>query len=477
MIPMRRREILQAITASVAAPGLARAAALTPRTVETIVVVGAGVAGLAVANRLKETGRRVIVLEGRNEPGGRVRTVRAPFDDGLYGELGAARVFDTHFYLQHWVNALGLNLVPFAPNAGASLFAVGGKRLRADDPGAGAALFPDLRRDERGLTPAALTNKYLEGLPADLGEPLADAASYARWAPFDRVTWPDFLRQRGASEAAVKLLTMGADSRAISALYVLRQIMMHRDGRQYLKIEGGMDRLPRALARNLGNDVRYGCEVTRIDANSDSVRINFRKDGKDEIVAGDRAVVTLPFSTLRNVAMTPPLSPLAREMVTTLPYRPVARFLLQTERRFWQTQQLSGAARTDAPAELWDASAGQLSVRGLLSVTAGGTPDVQSRLAGLSEEGRVRFGASIAAAAFPDLQGRFQKGITQNWAEDPWARGGFAVFYPGQLSRWGAALGRTEGRIHFAGEHVSPWPGWMEGSLWSADRAFNEILG
>ncbi len=479
MIKPPRRSFLKGLAASALMPGLAHAGEAIfprPRAVETIVIIGAGVAGLALARRLKETGRRVVVLEARGELGGRVRTVRAPFDDGLYGELGAARVFDTHFYVQHWVNALGLNLVPFSPS-GTSLFAVGGKILPADDPATGVTLFPDLRADERGLTPAALIRKYLEGLPADLSKPETNDASFVGWAPFDRVTWPEWLRQRGASESAVKLMTLGADSRTISALYVLRQIMMHRNGRQYLKIEGGMDRLPRALARDLVGDIRYNCEVTRIETSGDGVRIHVRQGDRSEIVTGHRVAITLPFSVLRGIDFMPQLSPGTREIVATLPYRPVTRFLLQTGNRFWQGRGLSGAARTDAPSELWDASAGQLSARGLLSITAGGTPDVQARLAGMAPAARVKLGTTIAAAAFPELGMRVQKGITQNWGEDPWARGGFAVSYPGQMTRWGARLGRSEGRLHFAGEHVSPWPGWMEGALWSADKVFNDILG
>ena len=58
----------------------------------------------------------------------------------------------------------------------------------------------------------------------------------------------------------------------------------------------------------------------------------------------------------------------------------------------------------------------------------------------------------------------------------PWSRGAFAVSYPGQMTQWGTDGWYPEGRIHFAGEHVSPWPGWMEGALWSAERAVQEIL-
>jgi monoamine oxidase len=473
----RRRDVLLGAAAAVCSPAIARAAALIPAGAERIVVLGAGIAGLAAAHRLRETGRRVTVLEGRTEAGGRMRTARMPFDDGLYGELGAARVFDTHFYLQHWLNALNMNLVPFSPPAGASLLAIGNRRERMDDPQAGARLFPALRAEEKGLTPPQLAGRYLMGLPDDLANPETSAAIWARWAAFDRVTWPQWLASRGASEAAVRLMTLGADSSQISALYVLRQIMLHREGKQYLKIEGGMDRLPRALAQQLRAEIRYGCEVTRLETVGQEVRVTFRDRGRNETLAADRAVISLPFSILRNIAIAPALSPSKRDAVANLPYRTVTRFLLQTRTPFWRAAGWNGAARTDAPAELWDAGAGQLSARGLVSITAGGRPDMHARFAAMSEAERVQNGIAIASGAFPGVSAQFQKGITQNWAADPWARGGFAVFLPGQMTRWGDNLGRAEGRLYFAGEHTSPWQGWIEGALYSADRVFQEILG
>jgi monoamine oxidase len=37
-------------------------------------------------------------------------------------------------------------------------------------------------------------------------------------------------------------------------------------------------------------------------------------------------------------------------------------------------------------------------------------------------------------------------------------------------------MARPEGRVHFAGEHLSPWTGWMEGALFSGERVAEEIL-
>src|SRR2546430_17218432 len=88
-----RRRFLKAAAASAAATAIPRTARAAARAaMETILVVGAGLAGLCAAHRLREAGKRVIVIEARPVPGGRVRTLRGYFDDGLYAGLGAARV-------------------------------------------------------------------------------------------------------------------------------------------------------------------------------------------------------------------------------------------------------------------------------------------------------------------------------------------------------------------------------------------------
>jgi monoamine oxidase len=69
-----------------------------------------------------------------------------------------------------------------------------------------------------------------------------------------------------------------------------------------------------------------------------------------------------------------------------------------------------------------------------------------------------------------------RKMLIQRWTEDIYARGAFTVFYPGQMGAWSSIIARPEGTLHFAGEHTSPWTGWMEGALWSGERVVQEIL-
>ena len=441
---------------------------------ETVLVVGAGLAGLAAAHRLKEAGKRVIVIEAREAPGGRVRTLRGYFDDGLYPELGPNRISDTHVYMLSWLGEFGLALTAFQPDMGAQILVLNGMRARADNEAERERLAPDLHEDERKLTPAGLLLKYIAGLPEELGVPDFDS-SEPRWVEYDRVTWPAWLASRGASKGAIQLMMLGGDSSTFSALFMLQQIMLHRTQRAYLKIEGGMDRLPLAIAAGLKSEIRYNCVLTRLEAAGEGVRATYRRGGRAESVTADRAVLALPFSTLRDVAVDLPFSPEKRAAISGLSYHEATRYLFQTRTRFWRAEGLTGGARSDGPADIWDTSFGQRGRRGVIAMTTG-NPAIEQALAGMSEIQRSAYGLNLTKAAFPQLEQELQKTYTQRWVDEPYAKGAFTVFRPGEMTGWGTAIAKAEGRIHFAGEHTSPYTGWMEGALMSGERAAQEIL-
>ncbi len=469
-----RRDFLKGAAAALAAPSSAGARRAPAAKSETILVAGAGLAGLVAAYRLRESGRHVILIEARDAPGGRVRTVRGLFDDGLYGELGAARVAETHEYVLHWVNDLRLNLVPFAPASGSAMLAIGAKRAHGDDAEAREKLAPGLKPDERNLSVPGLLLKYIAGVPDELADGDVNLTD-PRWRDFDRMTWPAWLASRGASPAAIRLMTLGGDSSQFSALFMLQQIMLHRDSHQYFKIEGGMDRLPRGIAAGLGLPVRYNCRLVGLDRTGNGIRAQCMIGDRSDVIAADRAVLALPFSMLRRVALDPPLSPGKTAVINQLTYFDASRFLLQTRTRFWVAAGLNGSARTDGPADIWDMSFGQKGAAGLISLTTG-DDRIESRLSSLSPAQRAAFGAALAADAFPGIRSELSRSHVQIWGLDPYAAGAFSVFKPGQMTAWAGILAKPESRAHFAGEHLSPWNGWMEGALWSGERAAQEVI-
>src|SRR5262249_25125646 len=117
---------------------------------KTVIVVGAGLAGLSCAYELTEAGHRVTVLEARDRPGGRVRTLRAPLPDGLLAEVGAPFLPDNPPLPLHSAATFGLALVPL-PGAGARpRYRIGGVNVPEGSGPAPAWPVP-LAPDECGL--------------------------------------------------------------------------------------------------------------------------------------------------------------------------------------------------------------------------------------------------------------------------------------------------------------------------------------
>ena len=89
----------------------ARAFSSAPGSEKNVLVLGAGLAGLSCAYELDKAGYDVTVLEARTRPGGRVRTYRDPFADGLYAEMGAEYEDASDTYVRKYCKKFGLELL------------------------------------------------------------------------------------------------------------------------------------------------------------------------------------------------------------------------------------------------------------------------------------------------------------------------------------------------------------------------------
>jgi monoamine oxidase len=103
---------------------------------------------------------------------------------------------------------------------------------------------------------------------------------------------------------------------------------------------------------------------------------------------------------------------------------------------------------------------GQKATRGLISLTTG-NDSIELKLAIMDGNARRAFGAGLAKAAFPELDQELQKSFVHRWTGEPFARGAYTIFRPGQMTAWAKVLARPEGKVHFAGEHITPgMVGW-----------------
>ena len=295
-------------------------------------------------------------------------TVRSPFDDGLSGEAGP----DPH---------RGRASSRAASRAGSRIDARAVRivqRRAASSRGPDAAgvvarpvRWPAGGRARTGCERAHRTlRRHIAQEPV---RPGSHGRVVCRVADYDSATWPEWLAKRGASPEAVRLMTQGGDSSALSALYMLRQFAMLRTSSQLFKIAGGMDRLPQAMASALGDvdPVRSGGRQN-LRAAAGSVAIEFESRGRIERLAASHVVLAIPLTTLRQIEFRPRLSAAKEKAIGAVAYYPGVRILLQSRDRFWNRAGLNGSART-ARAEIWDCAYDrQGQARGLLGATAGG---------------------------------------------------------------------------------------------------------
>lgn len=455
-----------------------------------VVVMGAGLAGLAAAHELRRAGHDVHLLEARSFPGGRVRTLRDGFADGLYAEAGGQAFYPVpENYAAKYVEEFGLNRLPAGPGGLTALWHFRGKTIR---PHASTPIaWPlELTPEEQRLGLAGVRQKYLTPALDELAS-LLDPAK-ANWSTeavdrFDKISFGELLRSRGASKAAIELLRIadsdyvGEGADAYSALDMLGQVYNVRAAGRYLRgaffsIAGGNDLLPRAFADRLGERVRYNAAVTRIRRSDASVTVDFTESGRGESITGDYAVCAIPFSVLRSIAVTPPFSSEKTTVIRELSHTSLARTYIQCKQRFWLEQGLSAFASTDlATTYFWDSSAGQPGTRGILhGYVMGSHARTFTQLAAAE---RRTFALDQAKHVFPEVMAQAETALSISWDEEPYSRGDYAFLRPGDGKRLFPHLASAEGRVHFAGEHTSTWflHGSMQGALESGIRAARVI--
>src|SRR5687767_2109423 len=110
-----RRQFLRRSALAVAGAVLAPPRLVATSPAKKVLILGAGMAGLAAGYELSKLGHDITILEARTRPGGRVFTLHEPFADGLYAEAGAARIRDNHDLTLKYVKAFNLPLEPFYP--------------------------------------------------------------------------------------------------------------------------------------------------------------------------------------------------------------------------------------------------------------------------------------------------------------------------------------------------------------------------
>jgi monoamine oxidase len=448
-----------------------------------VLILGAGLAGLTAAFRLKNEGYDVVVLEGQDRVGGRVLTVRDGFEAGGHAEMGATRIFNTHTATLRYVEIFRLPLTAY--ESGDRAFYLRGQRL-VPPPAGQSWPIADMSDAERA-DPFAFLGTYLGAGFEVLGDP--DVPGWPISKPgareLDRLTVEQFLQGQGASQGWIDwFCALEGNVKRMNAFAGLatERLLAGFDGEQPKSIAGGNDRLPNAFALALGERIQLRAKVVRIEQSACEVAVTYLDArGRQNEVRADFCVCALPFSSLRKVVIATPFADDKMGAIARLRYMPVARCCFQTKTQFWSRDPLG--------------SLGGLSLVG--SDTFANRIWNTSSLQADSSLGMIQsymFDADATEyASLPHrvaclqrhINDRLLPGLTNEevvataekvWQEDPWVEGGWAWSGLDELSGSFQARARAEGRVHFAGEHISPLIGWMTTAIESGERAADEII-
>ena len=238
---------------------------------------------------------------------------------------------------------------------------------------------------------------------------------------------------------------------------------------RWSKIKGGNDNLPKAFAQRLSAKIHFGSPAVRIEQDEKSVRVVFLKNGNPQTMSADRLLCAAPFSLLRNIEMPANFPERRRDIINNLHYDSVSRVYLQAKRRAWEDKGLNGFAITSDAVEIWQPTWSQPGPRGIIMTY--NRPGQAERVAAMKDSDRISSTLNQLDPLFPGLRDNFERGATKVWIEDEWSRGAWAFIGVRDF----IAASASEGRIHFAGEHLSPWFSWMQGALDSSARAVKQI--
>lgn len=481
-----RRHLLHgglAVAAAVAATTFSRdgRSAVAQSRISPILVVGAGIAGLTAAYRLKQAGVPVNIIEARNRVGGRMKSLPNAAGTKLTAELGGEFIDTDHTCLRSLAKELGLKIVDL---------------LAADQGLVHDTYFFEGRKVPiqeiiRDFAPVA------KQISADL-KVIANFESYAVFdeptAKLDRISIAEYLDRIPTTPIIRQLIRVAytieygrdvEEQSCLNLLYLIGtepskfSIFGTSDERFY--IDGGNDQVPRRLAQLLAGSIQTGTVLESLKRLSDGrYRVALRSGGSTIDRTYERILLTVPFSVLREIPLNADLPPVKRLAIKTLGYGTNAKLITGYQKQVWRTRYGSTAnVYTDLGFQnTWESSQSRYTPgKGLITDYTGGsqgraigtaTPEIQAQRLVRQLE-RVFPGISPVR-----LQGRAERAY---WPGEAYTRGSYACYLVGQWTQLNGVEGERVGNLFFAGEHTSlDYQGYMEGGCETGEAVAIGIL-
>lgn len=470
----------------------------------SVLILGAGLAGMVAAYELRKVGYKVQVLEYNNRAGGRNWTLRGgdsytelggitqkcEFDKGLYINPGPWRIPHHHHGVLDYCRRLSVALEPYVQvnyNAYAhSSKAFGGKPQR----------FREIQSDYQGqiaelLAKATQQHKLDELVTREDQEMLLE--SLRDWGALNKdfkyAPGRESSERRGYEKPpAGGLSAVPVFSKNIIPLSPLLQSHLWGAigaGQNYemqtmlFQPVGGMDMIGKAFAAQVGDLIQYNAKVTQIKQEPNKVTVTYIdsvKGGAPQTAVADWCLCTIPLSVLSQIDIN--VGEKMQAGINAVPYAASTKVGLQFKRRFWEEDEhiYGGITYTDLPIRViaYPNTGYHSAGPGVLLGGYMFGPNA-FEFTSLAPADRVRQAVEYGAQIHPQYKTEFQNGISVAWHRVPWTLGCLGVWTDERREAHYQDLCQIDGRILLAGEHASYIPGWQEGAVLSSIDAITRL--
>lgn len=459
-----------------------------------VLILGAGLAGMATAYELGKLGYDCRILEARPRPGGRCHTIRrgtaseetgskevAAFDEGLYYNPGPMRIPHNHHATLAYCRELQVPIEVFVNDNEAAYFyqtktaTLAGRRLRnrevrADMGGYAAELL------SKAISTHALDAPMSKQDAEALVEFLRRAGALDEKGAYTGTSRRGYETPPGAGEAPGKTsvpLPLGDLLGSRTGLYLQTEYLQQAT---MFQVVGGTDRLAAAFAARLGDRITYEAEVCEIRQDPEGVSVLYSKGGRMQRAAGKYGVCAMPLAILASMSAAD-FAPEVKRAIASVPYASASKIGLQFKRRFWEEDDaiFGGISRTDQEiAQIVYPSTGYLGRKGILIGYYQNGANAAA-MAGRVPAARQEIALAQGEPIHPQYRKEFETSFSVSWQNVPWNRGGWAQYSPDARRTAYPLLLRPDGRFYFAGDHTSYLSGWMAGALESGQNAASAI--
>lgn len=470
----------------------------------SVVILGAGIAGMTAAMELRKAGYNVRILEFNSRPGGRNWTLRGgdsftelgglrqvcEFEQGLYFNPGPWRIPYHHRAILDYCRRLGVALEPFIQlNHNAYLHAAGAfdgvpqrvRDIKTDFQGHVSELLAKVTR--QGRLDEAVSREDREMLLQALRSWGALDANYAYKANLVSGFFRGYAQGPGGGLGAAPVPGEPVDLSEILQSRLWRYLLnfsAHTFQSTMFQPVGGMDMIGKAFAREVGDLIRYDAKVTRIQQDEHGVTVTYtdiNSRATSQQVKADWCVCTIPLSILSQIP-----SDVSRRMkaaIDAVPYTPSVKIGLQFKRRFWEEDDaiFGGISYTDLPIRqiAYPNSGYNSAGKGvLLGAYLFDGPNAYE-FTSMHPDERVARAVEFGARLHPQYGSEYENGIAVAWHRVPFTLGCAGNWSEEARAEHYDNLCQIDGRIVLAGEHVSYIPAWQEGAILSALDAVTRL--